>query len=430
MKYASDLVEYNRGTIYLEKGNFEKALQFLKRETYMCKETYLNLGTAYNGLGQYEKAKECFLLSNDIMTPFMYSNTVGKEYPHALGNLGLLAYMDGDDELAKQYSNRALALDPLHKMSIWNYSLAMLREYCSGLPLHKWAWKMYGYRFQTLAKIDNSIPTWDGKSKVKKLVILTEQGYGDKIMFARYIDRCADYCDELVVQCVKDMHALYDKWTVCDKAPDDADASIALGDLAGIFGDEANAEWLRDKYVGQKGPKFRVALEWAGNKGHKNDRNRSCPSGYLAPLLKAYPDIEFINIRPDSPKVKGIKKVAVNDWKDSAEVLAGCDLVISVDTSIVHLAGTMGIPCLMMQPLCNSDFRWGNWRTKLATGMDVESNIWYPSVKIIENPGWEKLIQEMVVRLGIIKNEWDIKQMLGGNTIEEYVEKVKNAQNS
>ena len=84
----------------------------------------------------------------------------------------------------------------------------------------------------------------------------------------------------------------------------------------------------------------------------------------------------------------------------------------------------------MMQPLCNSDFRWGNWRTKLATGMDVESNIWYPSVKVIENPGWEKLIQEMVVRLGIIKNEWDIKQMLGGITIEEYVEKVKNAQNS
>lgn len=289
---------------------------------------------------------------------------------------------------------------------------------------------MYDYRFKTIAKIDESIPRWDGKSKVGKLVVLTEQGYGDKIMFARYIDRCAEYCDSLVIQCVKEMHGLYDKWNVCEVVPLDADASIPMGNLAAIFGDESNAEWLRGKYSGTKGSRFRVAIEWAGSKGHKNDKNRSCPVGYLAPLLKAFPDVEFINIRPDSPKVKGINKVAVKDWTDSAKVLAGCDLVISVDTSIVHLAGTMGIPCLMMQPLRNSDFRWGNWRTKLQTGMDVESNIWYKSVKVIENPGWEKLIREIIVRLDIIKKEWEMRQMLGGYTIEEYVEKVKDAQNS
>ena len=130
---------YNKGTVALQKGNYEKALAFLKKETEESKELYLNLGTVCNELGQYAKAKEYFLKANDKFMPFMGSNKVGNEYPDALGNLGLLAYIEGDDELSKTYCNRALALNPLHYMSIWNYSLAMLREYCSGLELHKWA---------------------------------------------------------------------------------------------------------------------------------------------------------------------------------------------------------------------------------------------------------------------------------------------------
>lgn len=424
-QYISD--NYNRGTHALEKGNFEKALQFLKKETYECKELYLNLGTAYNGLNNIQKAKECFLKANDKFMPYMYEDVLGKEYPAALGNLGLIAYIEGDDVLSKEYCHRSLALDPLFKMSIWNYSLAMLREYCSGLPLHKWAWKMYDYRFKTVARNPmDQIMHWDGVSKVEKLVIMTEQGYGDKLMFARYIDRCKAYCSELVVQCTADMKGLYSSWETCDMIPLDSSCGIPLCSLARIFGDEDNAEWLRGKYVGTHGNKLRVAIEWAGNKQHKNDANRSCPVGYFSKLLKRFPSIEFVNIRPDSPKIKGITKVKVKDWEDSAIAIAGCDLVISVDTSLIHLAGSMGVPCLLMQPLRNTDFRWGNWKTKLSTGMDVESNIWYPSVKVIENPGWEKLMDELVVRLSIIESEYNVRKMLGGYTIEEFVEKVKN----
>lgn len=422
--YVSD--NYNRGTVALEKGNFEKAIQFLKRETYECKELYLNLGTAYNGLGNVAKAKEYFLKANDKFVPFMGSNRVGEEYANALGNLGLIAYMEWDDELSKQYCNRALTIDPLHKMSIWNYSLAMLREYCSGLGLHKWAWQMYGYRLKTIARLDETIPRWDGKSKVGRLVVLTEQGYGDKLMFGRYIDRLKPYCDTLIVQCMKDMSGMHSDWNcVQDVVLEDVDYSVPLCDLAGIFGDEAGAEWLRGKYSGIKGSKLRIAIEWAGSAGHKNNMNRSCSAGYFNKLIRAFPDVEFINVRPDSPKIKGVTKVPVKNWDDSAVAIAGCDLVISVDTSIVHLAGSLGVPCLLMQPLMNTDFRWGNWKTKMLTGMDVESNIWYPSVKVLENPGWDKLMDEIIVRVGIIKSEYEMRKMLGGYTIEEYVEKVK-----
>ena len=422
---------YNRGTIALEKGNYEKALQFLKRETYECKEVFLNIGTAYNELGNVEKAKEYFLKANDKFVPFMGETVVGKEYPNALGNLGLIAYMQWDDELSKNYCNRALSLDPLHMMSIWNYSLSMLREYCSGLPLHKWAWQMYEYRFKTIAtKVPvNVIPRWDGKSRVKKLVIITEQGYGDKLMFGRYIEKCEEFCDELVVHCAKELEKLHDRWTTCNELPLDADASIPLCSLAAIFG-IIDGEWLASKYPRNLNrDKMRVAVEWAGSKGHKNDRNRSCHVGYFNKLVKAFPDIEFVNIRPDSPKVKGINKILVKDWGDSATEIAKCDLVISVDTSLVHLAGSLGVPCLLMQPLLNTDFRWGNYKTKLKTGMGIESNIWYKSVKVLENKGWDKMLDEVILRLDIIRKEHEIRRWLNGYTVEEFVEEYKKQLN-
>lgn len=418
---------YNRGTIALEKGNYEKALQFLKRETYECKEVFLNIGTAYNELGNIQKAKEYFLKANDKFVPFMGETVVGKEYPDALGNLGLIAFMECDDELSKHYCNRALSLDPLHMMSIWNYSLAMLREYCSGLPLHKWAWQMYEYRFKTIAKHVpvEVVPRWDGKSHVKKLVVITEQGYGDKLMFGRYIEKCEAFCDELIVHCAPELVPLHSRWKTESILPVDADASIPLCSLGAIFG-EVDGEWLAEAYPRNLNrDKLRVAVEWAGNKNHKNDRNRSCHVGYFNKLVRAFPDIEFINIRPDSPKVKGISKVAVKDWGDSATEIAKCDLVITVDTSLVHLAGSLGVPTLLMQPLRNTDFRWGNWKTKLKTGMDVESNIWYKSVKVLENKGWDKMIDEVILRLDIIRKEHEVRRWLNGYTVEEFVEEYK-----
>jgi tetratricopeptide (TPR) repeat protein len=401
---------YAKGTYALQKGKNEKAIQFFKRETYPCKELYLNMGTAYFNLNDYKRAKENFLKAADLEMPFVNQKGAG-EYPNALGNLGLLAYSEGDDELSKYYCTRALAVEPLHYMSIWNYSLALLREYCSGKELHKWAWKMYEYRFKTVAKTPDIAPRWYGGTKVGKLVVVTEQGYGDKIMFGRYLDRLKDWCSELVIQCTDDMKGMYSQWNTCNELPLDADASVPICNLAWIFGDEANAEWLRGKYVGAKGDKFRVALEWSGNPNHKNDLNRSCPPGYLAKLIKRFPEIEFVNIRPGGKKIKGVRPIEPGSWDETAVALAGCDLLISVDTSI-------------------TDFRWGNWRLKKETGMDVESNIWYPSVKVIENPGWEKLIDEVIVRLEIAKSEWFIKQMLGGHTVEEFVEKYADHVNT
>lgn len=416
-----DLGQYNRGTIYLQNNKPEKALQCFRREKDSFKELYLNMGNAYRYIGAYDKARDYYLLANspDVLD----LDGVGGEYPSALGNLGLLAYMVGEDADAGWFCNRALVLDPLHAMTIWNFSLVLLREYCSGGQLHKDAWKMHEYRFRAVKEIEK-MPWWDGVSKVSgPLVVLNEQGMGDKIMYGRYLKKLSTYCDSLVVQCPVEMNPLFNSMgykTLNGPASIDYTVGIPFGVLPRIFG-EVSEDWL-GSYEKPKNNRFKVYVEWAGSASHINNKNRSCFAGYFAALAKKFPLVEFVNARPDAERVRGIKALKSVDWGNTVDIIRGCDLVISVDTSIVHLAGTLGIETWMMQPLYDTDFRWGNPKTKKLLGIDPEWNLWYKSVRVLENNGWEQMFDEIGQRL---RNRTDgFRQLLA--LVEEKIAKGEN----
>lgn len=412
-----DINNYNRGTIALQKGNYEKALQFYKREKNSFKELHLNLANTYRMLGHKDKAWEQYIKAND--PEVLDLDNIGGEYPDALGNMGLLAYEYGDDLLASSLYVRALTIDPLHHMSIWNNSLALLRGWCSGGALHQHAWKMHSYRFKAVKPISSVDKIWTGEP-VDKLVVLAEQGIGDRLMYGRYLSLID--CSEIWVQCDASMDCFFSDYKICRTVEESGcTVGVPIGNLAEIFG-VVKGEWLpRHKAWNSR---MTVAVEWAGSPTHKNDANRSCYSGYFARLAKKFPNIRFINVRPNTEKVKGIEKVG-GTWSESSLIIGGCDLVISVDTSLVHLAGSMGVECWMMQPTRDTDFRWGNPRTKEENSMGVEDNIWYSSVKVLENPGWEKMFAEIERRLSLKLRAWDALNMLGGRTVEEFVKDVE-----
>jgi tetratricopeptide (TPR) repeat protein len=402
-------MSYNRGTLALQKGNYEKALQFFKREKVASKELYLNMGNTYRMLGMNAKAWECYFEATKF----------DSGYVEAISNMGLLAYQEGSDTLACKFYNTALRIDPLHVKSVWNYSLALLREYCSGGALDKDAWKMHEYRFKAVKAIGRCALEWDG-SYVEKLVVLTEQGYGDKLMYSRYLDLVAAKVGELWVQCPVDMAGLY-KYKTCQSI-EDFEVGIPIGNLAAMFG-VVDGKWIDCKF--SVGDKLLVAVEWQGSRGHLNDRNRSCYGGYFSKLAKSFPMVEFINIRPNAESIRGVKRVDVNDWAASVAEIEKCDLVISIDTSLVHLAGSMGKECWLMQPLCDTDFRWGNPITKASNGIDIESNIWYSSVRVLENIGWEEMFKSIEERLRKFASDWETRKWLNGYTVEEFVEEYK-----
>lgn len=386
---------YNRATKYLENQNPEKALQFYKRQLreYGFKECYLNMGNCYRLLGQDSEALKCYIKANASDTPFT-DNTFG-EYDNALGNLGLLQYMSGNDDAAIAYYTAALEKNPLHFDSIWNYSNALLRKHCSLETVDvASAWKMYEYRFKrsNATRIDQSIPRWDGVTSGKSIVVLAEQGLGDKFMFGRYIRGLEKYFDEVWVQCPVELETVFSEFRVCQDVQDSGAAcSIPICSLASVF-DYARDDWLRGKFPARKfaGSKLKIGIEWAGSSTHANNRYRSTLPVYFSDLVEFG---DLYSIRPGAPSVRGVTALNSGSWSESAEIVNGLDLIISVDTSLVHLAGSLGKETWMLQPLKETDFRWGN-------NSMGEKNIWYDSVKVIRNPGsWAQVFGEVRTRL-------------------------------
>jgi hypothetical protein len=128
-------------------------------------------------------------------------------------------------------------------------------------------------------------------------------------------------------------------------------------------------------------PGKRVALAWAGNAAHMNDRHRSVPFEKLLPLLNAA-GISFIGIQrelrehdakwvAEQPQLEQLG-TDLADFEDTAAVIALCDLVITVDTSVAHLAGAMGANTWILLPF------WPDWRWTL----EGEHSPWYPRARL------------------------------------------------
>jgi hypothetical protein len=145
--------------------------------------------------------------------------------------------------------------------------------------------------------------------------------------------------------------------------------------------------------------RVRAGLVWQGNPDHLNNHNRSVPLETLAPLLAL--DMEFVSLQKtvSEQDAKVLRTWDVQsyaedmvDFTATAALIDAVDLVITVDTSVAHLAGAMGkIVCLLLPG--NPDFRW------LLGRIDSP---WYPSMRIFRQSGeggWPALIAEFVAAM-------------------------------
>ena len=386
--------DFNRGTKYLEKHNYAKAAQFFRRQLAVepFKECWLNLGNALNKLHKPTEACAALLQAADYNIPFL-SGHVGP-YPDAYNNLGLLAYAHNHSAQACEYFKFALQYDPLHYDAQFNLSIALLREFCSNqLDDCSVAWRLYQARFKRPkpTRIDLSIPLWDLHTPGSVCVVMSEQGLGDHIQFARYVPQLEHYFGTVIFECDKQLHSLFPQLTCVGDIHAPGVVGIPLLDLPARFGVVGGAH-LRGVHKPHEFTKTRlnIGVEWSGSPTHANDYNRSCAPGYFAQLAKFG---NLYSIRPNAPAVPGVTALNAQSWKQSAELVAGLDLVITVDTSLVHLAGSLGVKTWLLQPLSNTDFRWGN----PSMG---SNNIWYDSVEVIRNPdSWPRVFEQVQQKL-------------------------------
>lgn len=217
---------------------------------------------------------------------------------------------------------------------------------------------------------------WDG-APIRSLLVWPEQGFGDQIMFARWIPALVNRGVNVTLLTPPPLCRLFSglgaeiieaRGTV--EVPRH-DAWCLIGSLPHLVGGFPTAP-----YLGGAGGGAGLGVMTAGNPTHRNDANRSLPDDPASRLKGLGCDL--------SPEATGAR-----DFQDTAELVATLDRVVSVDTAVAHLAGAMGKPLDLLLPF-RSDWRWGWSGTTTA---------WYPSARLYRQrrPGdWSAVISEVM----------------------------------
>jgi len=304
----------------------------------------------------------------------------------------------------------AVAFDPDHAHAVFGAAMArlLLGDMAGG-------WRAYEYRKAALgdpaAGLDPA-EAWRGEPlSGARLLVLAEQGLGDALQFARFIPRLKALGAEVTLRVPAALTSLLarslegvsvEAETGLLPAHERHCALLSLPYLLDLGGDVAPsaADWLRPDPVKARrwrerlGParRRRIGLVWRGAAHHPDDRNRSIAPQRLAPLLSL--DADFIclqdRLRPDDRAVAqdlGLLHPgrALTDLDETAALASLMDAVVSVDTSLAHLAGSLGLPTRILLPF-SPDWRWGQ-----AGG----TTPWYPTARLFRQPAagdWESVV--------------------------------------
>ena len=334
-------------------------------------------------------------------------------YADAHNNRGqvLKELMRYDEALASY--DRALVLQPQNIMVHCNAaSLRLLTgDFSRGWADYEWRWMK---KSVVLANRILPQPLWLGGETIagKTILLHSEQGLGDTIQFCRYVPLVAARGAQVIFEVQKPLHALMSDLAgatqvISKGSPLSAfDIHCPLLSLPLAFGTRLETIPSAKAYLSaparqsmnwqtRLGAKRhpRIGLAWSGNAGHERDRERSIGLRDLLPLLDA--EATFVSLQKEVRaedtvvlKERGdILHVAdeLKDFSDTAALISQLDLVISVDTSVAHLAGALGKPVWILVTYV-PDWRWL---------LNRDDSPWYPTARLFRQPDiddWESVI--------------------------------------
>ena len=323
----------------------------------------------------------------------------------AFNNYGNVLREAGDPVGAIPFLQRAISLVPDSSVANFNLSVAYLLsgDYARGWPQYESRWS-FEHLDGTLPKLPQ--PRWTGQDlKDKTILVCQEQGLGDTIQFSRFLFGLHTMGAKIILQTndnlaplfvgsavinqlidVKDTPTEFDYWTPIMSLP--GIMNVTLENLPHALSYLGSNPVLVREWQDRLGFKnrLRVGFCWSGRPDSWINRHKSMPFETMCELIARNPDYEWINLQAECSaeqaqhlETLGIKQYpgCIRNFADTAALMQHLDVVISVDTSVAHLAGALGRPTWIPLNAFGTDWRWL---------LNRDSSPWYSSVRLFRQP--------------------------------------------
>lgn len=397
----------NQANIYYKQGRFilakERADKAMRVATAPNSRVHNILASIAQDTGDFAEARRQFDISFEI-------EPANKE---TLVNFGYFCQLTGQAQAALDSYSKARNIDRMDMQCRLNRAMTMMllgHDDMDNQPLWDEALSEYDVRnvVHNLKMPDTGKAMYTGQLvPAGALLIVAEQGIGDMVMMGRYVRRmkekisrvyilCDDHCFGLFNR-IADVDGVFVRSEV-DQLPeyDYHVPAISLLRLEGYPGVRAdNSPYLKPCLHGINGyfsrGKFKIGLAWSGSKAHENDRYRSIPMELFEAAFKdlaSIDDMQFYSLQqPEITPPYFAEDARVTSLGRLGCAIGNMDLVVTIDSAPLHIAGAMGVPTIGLIPQ-NPDWRWG---TK------GETTEWYPSVRLVRSTEplqWEPVMQE------------------------------------
>lgn len=403
----------NRGAVLVELDRPSEALQSYDRAIALkpdYAEAHNNRGIALDDLDRPGEALESYERAIALKP----------QYAEAFYNRGnALRDLYRHTEAIDSYQ-RALVLEPNHASAHWNLAdcLLLLGDFARGWQEYEWRWQL---RQRNHIRRDFEQPLWLGAPALEGRTILlySELGFGDTLQFCRYVKKVAALGARVVLEVqpallplLADLegvaHAVargaplpaFDYHCPLMSLPlvFKADLSTIPADIPYIRSDPARVADWQEKLPGKTKP--RVGVVWSGSRLLKNDK-RSMALAEMLPLVRDW--AEWTSLQKETSEAERAMLAsrsdllplgdALKDFADTAALVELMDVVVTVDTSVAHIAGALGKPVWILLPFNQHDWRWM---------LDREDSVWYPTARLFRqaaNGDWAGVISRVDAEL-------------------------------
>ncbi|MCC3535373.1 MAG: tetratricopeptide repeat protein [Microcoleus sp. PH2017_25_DOB_D_A] len=396
------------GRIFQQQGKLPEAFDCYQQAIALepnNPEAQNNVGAFYHEQGNTKAA----------ISHYRQALKLKPDFVDAINNLAHALVDLGEFQEAFACHHRALELQPDNAIAHLELALTLLLfgDFQRGFAEYEWRWRTSQVEARQFPQ-----PLWDGADLQGKTILLhVEQGFGDSIQFIRYVPMLRSRGAKVIVACYPDLMRLFatvvgiEYLSVCFEDLPAFDFHAPLMSLPRIVGTTletipANVPYLAPpaecSFALASDAKLKVGIVWAGSPQRRKDNQRSCSLSDFMQFLDV-PGIAFYSLQKNLSECDRTLlhqhlvpdlSAHLNDFADTASAISQLDLVITVDTSVAHLAGALGKPVWVLLSFA-PDWRWL---------LDREDNPWYPTARLFRQSqpeSWQELFQDVQAALSL-----------------------------